>query len=110
MDRVSSGTWVIHVDSFVRLLEIPLNVDDDDAYTTTGVDSHEAMLIEVSSQKTYNKTTYIFDSQVIKNDSLRQWEKNRRHEAERSILTAARLISPAIAPSFSLGYTWLVIM
>jgi intraflagellar transport protein 88 len=45
---------------------------------------------------------------VTKNDSLRQWEKRRRQEAERTILTAARIISPAIAATFSDGYTWCV--
>lgn len=44
--------------------------------------------------------------EVIKNDSLRQWEKSRRQEAERIILTAAKLIAPAIASSFTDGYAW----
>lgn len=46
-------------------------------------------------------------NEVTKNDTLRQWEKQRRSEAERTILTAARIISPVIGND-SDGYTWCV--
>ena len=41
--------------------------------------------------------------EVIKTDSLRKLERGMRQEAERSILTAAKLISPVIEDSFSAG-------
>uniref|UniRef100_A0A914YAF3 Uncharacterized protein n=1 Tax=Panagrolaimus superbus TaxID=310955 RepID=A0A914YAF3_9BILA len=41
-------------------------------------------------------------------DSLRQWERNRKQQAERTILTAAKIISPRIASTFSDGYAWCV--
>uniref|UniRef100_A0A914XBJ9 Intraflagellar transport 88 n=1 Tax=Plectus sambesii TaxID=2011161 RepID=A0A914XBJ9_9BILA len=78
-------------DGFQRLLDIQLDVDDDDKYISHNNDRTETLLLE-----------------VIKNDSLRQWEKQRRQEAERTILTAARLVSPAIASTFSEGYAWCV--
>ncbi len=46
--------------------------------------------------------------EVVKNDALRQWEKARKHDAERTILTAAKIISPMIASTFSGGYSWCV--
>lgn len=39
-------------------------------------------------------------------DSLRTLLRQRRHNADRTILTAAKIISPAIADSFSQGYKW----
>jgi hypothetical protein len=41
--------------------------------------------------------------EVIRTDSLRKLERGVRQEAERSILTAAKLISPVIEDSFSAG-------
>ncbi|CAG2067727.1 unnamed protein product, partial [Timema podura] len=46
--------------------------------------------------------------EVIKNDSLHKLERQIKQEAERSILTAAKLISPVIEDSFSTGYNWCV--
>ncbi|CAG2174685.1 unnamed protein product, partial [Oppiella nova] len=46
--------------------------------------------------------------EVIKNDDLRQWEKQRRHDSEWSILTAAKLVAPVIGDTFSQGYEWCV--
>ncbi|KAK7867313.1 hypothetical protein R5R35_002130 [Gryllus longicercus] len=66
--------------SFQMLLEVPLNDDP-----------RSNLLLE-----------------VIKNDSLCKIERQMREEAERSILTAAKLISPVIEDSFSSGYDWCV--
>jgi hypothetical protein len=41
--------------------------------------------------------------EVIKTDSLRKLERGVRREAERSILTAAKLISPVVEDSYSAG-------
>jgi intraflagellar transport protein 88 len=41
--------------------------------------------------------------EVIKADSLWKLERGIRQEAERSILTAAKLISPVIEDTFSAG-------
>ena len=46
---------------------------------------------------------------MIKNDSLRQYERQKRIEAERCIKSAAKLISPVIDVSFALGYDWYAI-
>lgn len=43
--------------------------------------------------------------EAIKTDSLRKLEQSMRQEAERSILTAAKLISPVIEHSFTAGIT-----
>lgn len=36
-------------------------------------------------------------SQVLGSDALRQWQRQKRREAERAILMTAKIISPAIA-------------
>lgn len=41
--------------------------------------------------------------EVIKNDKLRQWEKEQQEEAERSILIAAKLMSPIIEETYAAG-------
>lgn len=62
---------------FQQLLEVPMEHDDDDKYTSVSDDPLSNLILE-----------------VIKNDSLRKIERTRRHEAEHCILTAAKLISP----------------
>nr|CAD7458130.1 unnamed protein product [Timema tahoe] len=76
---------------FQMLLEVPLNIDDEDKYLTTSDDPTANLIME-----------------VIKNDSLHKLERQIKQEAERSILTAAKLISPVIEDSFSTGYNWCV--
>jgi intraflagellar transport protein 88 len=44
--------------------------------------------------------------EVLKNDKLRKFEKERKLYAERCVLSAARLIAPAIEASLSEGYHW----
>ena len=46
--------------------------------------------------------------EVIRNDSLRSLEKQFKREAERSILTAAKLIAPVVEDSFTAGNLYLV--
>ncbi|XP_069680565.1 intraflagellar transport protein 88 homolog [Periplaneta americana] len=77
--------------AFQLLLECPLNIEDDEKYNATTDDPASNLILE-----------------VIKNDSLRKLERGMRQEAERSILTAAKLISPVIEDSFSAGYNWCV--
>jgi intraflagellar transport protein 88 len=48
------------------------------------------------------------DNEHASHDALRQWMRARRHHAERTILTGAKLISPCIAASFAAGYAWCV--
>ncbi|KAK8721074.1 hypothetical protein OTU49_012940 [Cherax quadricarinatus] len=76
---------------FLRLLECQLDIDDDEKYTTTTEDTQANLILE-----------------VIRNDPLRKMERQMKQEAERSILTAAKLISPAIENNFSDGYNWCV--
>ncbi|XP_063223516.1 intraflagellar transport protein 88 homolog isoform X2 [Bacillus rossius redtenbacheri] len=76
---------------FQLLLEVPLNIDDEEKYTATSDDPAANLVLE-----------------AIKNDSLRQMERQMKQEAERSILTAAKLISPVIEDTFTAGYNWCV--
>uniref|UniRef100_A0A8C6VQX3 Intraflagellar transport protein 88 homolog n=1 Tax=Naja naja TaxID=35670 RepID=A0A8C6VQX3_NAJNA len=79
--------------AFQKLLAVPLEIDDDDKYISQGDDPHTNLLIE-----------------AIKNDSLRQMERERKATAEKYIMTAAKLIAPAIETSFAVGYDWCVEM
>ncbi|XP_076068805.1 intraflagellar transport protein 88-like protein nompB isoform X2 [Oratosquilla oratoria] len=76
---------------FLKLLECQLDIDDDEKYTASSDDTHANLILE-----------------VIRNDSLRKMERQMKEEAERSILTAAKLISPVIETTFSAGYNWCV--
>ncbi|KHN84582.1 Intraflagellar transport protein 88 -like protein [Toxocara canis] len=74
-------------DAFQRLVDIPLLFDDEPKY----MEQQDFLL-----------------AQVISNDSLKQWERQRRQTAERTILTAAKIISSAIAATYAEGYAWCV--
>ncbi|KAB7504104.1 Intraflagellar transport protein 88-like protein [Armadillidium nasatum] len=74
---------------FLKLLDCHLDIDDDEKYSASS-DDHQGNLI----------------LEVIRNDSLRKFERQLRLDAERSILTAAKLISPVIEETFALGYNW----
>lgn len=76
---------------FLRLLECQLDIDDDEKYTAASDDTQANLILE-----------------VIRNDPLRKMERQMKQEAERSILTAAKLISPVIESTFSAGYNWCV--
>ncbi|CAG0895541.1 unnamed protein product [Cyprideis torosa] len=77
---------------FQRLLEIPLDFEEDEKYNPSASDDHQSRLI----------------LEVIKNDSLRKIERQRRQQAEKCIMSAAKLISPVIEDSFTEGYSWCV--
>ncbi|KAK6042390.1 hypothetical protein COOONC_20105, partial [Cooperia oncophora] len=74
-------------DGFQKLLDVPL--DDDEENKPNDKDD-------------------VLMSQVLNNDSLRQFARRQRADAERAILTAAKTISPAIASDFASGYEWCV--
>lgn len=80
-------------DGFAKLLTVDLKVDDEDKYLAHGDDKQYNLVLE-----------------VIKNDNLRQIERERKYEAERCIKYAAKIISPAIETSFSDGYDWCIEM
>jgi intraflagellar transport protein 88 len=44
--------------------------------------------------------------EVLKNDKLHKLEKERKLYAERCVLSAARLIAPAIESTLAEGYHW----
>lgn len=44
--------------------------------------------------------------EAIKNDRLRDIERERKATAEKTILTGAKLIAPVIESSFALGFDW----
>ncbi|XP_076804063.1 intraflagellar transport protein 88 homolog [Clavelina lepadiformis] len=77
--------------SFVKLLSVNLGIDDEDKYTISSDNPQESVYLD-----------------AIRNDSLRQLERKRKLIAERCILTAAKVISPAIENSFSEGFDWCV--
>uniref|UniRef100_A0A8C3RKX7 Intraflagellar transport protein 88 homolog n=1 Tax=Chelydra serpentina TaxID=8475 RepID=A0A8C3RKX7_CHESE len=77
--------------AFQKLITVPLEIDYDDKYISPNDDPHTNLLIE-----------------AIKNDQLRQMERERKGMAEKYIMTAAKLIAPAIETSFAIGYDWCV--
>ncbi|XP_015498103.1 intraflagellar transport protein 88 homolog isoform X2 [Parus major] len=77
--------------AFKNLIEVPLEVDYEDKYISLNDDLHMNLLIE-----------------AMKNDSLSQIERERKSLAEEYIMTAAKLIAPAIETSFAVGYDWCV--
>ncbi|XP_046992118.1 intraflagellar transport protein 88 homolog isoform X2 [Schistocerca americana] len=76
--------------SFQSMLEVPLNIDEE-KYSALKDDPGSTLILE-----------------VIKNDSLHKIEQKMKNDAERSILTAAKLIAPVIEDTFSAGYSWCV--
>ncbi|CAM5075837.1 unnamed protein product [Eretmochelys imbricata] len=77
--------------AFQKLITVPLEIDYDDKYVSPNDDPHTNLLIE-----------------AIKNDQLRQMERERKGMAEKYIMTAAKLIAPVIETSFAIGYDWCV--
>uniref|UniRef100_UPI00358E98C6 intraflagellar transport protein 88 homolog isoform X2 n=1 Tax=Myxine glutinosa TaxID=7769 RepID=UPI00358E98C6 len=78
--------------TFQRLVSIPLEIDEE----------------KYSAQSDDSQLNLVMDA--IKNDRMRQRERARRAMAERFIVTAARLIAPAIGSSLADGYDWCVEM
>lgn len=77
--------------TFQKLLTISLGFDDEDKYTLTGDDPQQALILE-----------------VIRNDKLRQIERQKKSQADKCIMSAAKLISPAIENSFAAGFDWCI--
>ena len=46
--------------------------------------------------------------EAIKNDALKKMEKEKVATAERTILTAAKLIAPVIEATFAVGFDWCI--
>ncbi|WKX92854.1 hypothetical protein Q1695_010691 [Nippostrongylus brasiliensis] len=74
-------------DGFQKLLDVPLDDEED--------------------SKPNDKDDVLM-TQMLNNDSLRQFTRQQRADAERAIFTAAKTISPAIASDFTSGYEWCV--
>lgn len=75
--------------SFQKLVEIPFDgLDSDDDKHAASVDGPLR--------------------EAIENDALHQVESRRRHEAEWSILMAAKLISPVIENNLNAAFAWCV--
>ncbi|KAI1286930.1 Intraflagellar transport protein 88 -like protein [Halotydeus destructor] len=51
---------------------------------------------------------YAMVAEVTRSDQLAKIDRNRKHERDWCILTAAKLISPVIGDTFSQGYEWCV--
>ncbi|XP_041114746.1 intraflagellar transport protein 88 homolog isoform X5 [Polyodon spathula] len=79
--------------AFQKLICVPLGIDEDDKYIPPNDDPQTNLVIE-----------------AIKNDQLRQMERERKALAEKYIMTSAKLIAPAIETSFAAGFDWCVEM
>ncbi|XP_070770588.1 intraflagellar transport protein 88 homolog isoform X7 [Enoplosus armatus] len=79
--------------AFQKLISVPLGIDDEDKYIPSNDDTSSNMVIE-----------------AIKNDKLHQMERDLKVLAEKFIMTAAKLIAPAIETSFATGFDWCVDM
>ncbi|XP_071337682.1 intraflagellar transport protein 88 homolog isoform X2 [Trachinotus anak] len=79
--------------AFQKLISVPLGIDDEDKYIPSNDDTSSNMVIE-----------------AIKNDKLHQMERDLKVLAEKYIMTAAKLIAPAIETSFATGFDWCVDM
>ncbi|KAE8299755.1 Intraflagellar transport protein 88-like protein [Larimichthys crocea] len=79
--------------AFQKLISVPLGIDDEDKYIPSNDDTTSNMVIE-----------------AIKNDKLHQMERDLKVLAEKYIMTAAKLIAPAIENSFATGFDWCVDM
>ncbi|XP_014598045.1 PREDICTED: intraflagellar transport protein 88 homolog isoform X3 [Polistes canadensis] len=77
--------------SFLELLEVQLNIDQEDKYSTSTDDIDSNILHE-----------------VLKNDDLSKFEKKLKVEGEKTILCAAKLIAPVIEDIVSAGFAWCV--
>ncbi|XP_054887378.1 intraflagellar transport protein 88 homolog isoform X5 [Poeciliopsis prolifica] len=79
--------------AFQKLISVPLGIDDEDKYIPASDEPSANMVIE-----------------AIKNDKLHQMERDLKILAEKYIMTAAKLIAPAIETSFASGFDWCVEM
>ncbi|XP_070567544.1 intraflagellar transport protein 88 homolog isoform X4 [Ptychodera flava] len=77
--------------SFQQLLQVDLHIDDEDKYLPHPDDQHANLVLE-----------------AIKNDTLRVKEKETKSNMERYVMAGAKIIAPAIEPSFAAGYDWCV--
>ncbi|XP_016915277.1 intraflagellar transport protein 88 homolog [Apis cerana] len=77
--------------SFLELLEVQLNIDQEDRYNISTDDVAFNILNE-----------------ILKNDDLSKLEKELKSEAERTILCAAKLIAPVIEDTLTAGFAWCV--
>jgi len=79
--------------TFQKLLNVNLDIDDEDKYQA-----------DISSDKP-QESLYL---DAIRNDMLRQMERKRQQIAEYCVLTAAKVIAPAIENSFAKGFDWCI--
>ncbi|KAK9537217.1 hypothetical protein VZT92_004852 [Zoarces viviparus] len=79
--------------AFQKLISAPLGIDDEDKYIPSNDDADSGLVIE-----------------AIKNDKLHTMERDLKVLTEKCIMTAAKLIAPAIETSFATGFDWCVDM
>ncbi|XP_043251743.1 intraflagellar transport protein 88 homolog isoform X2 [Colletes gigas] len=77
--------------AFLELLEVQLNIDQEDRYNISTDDVVSNILNE-----------------TLKNDDLSKLEKELKLEAEKTILSAAKLIAPSIEDTLTAGFAWCV--
>uniref|UniRef100_A0A674MDW3 Intraflagellar transport 88 homolog n=1 Tax=Takifugu rubripes TaxID=31033 RepID=A0A674MDW3_TAKRU len=75
---------------FQKLISVPLSFDED-KYIPSNDDDSTDMFTE-----------------AIQNDKLHQMERNLKQRSEKYIMTAAKLIAPAIETTFAAGFDWSV--
>lgn len=72
---------------FMELLKIPVKLPDDDDYQSHPTDKQANLVLEVT-----------------RDDNLRRYERKKRRVIEHCIVTAVKLIAPAIEADFATGY------
>lgn len=72
---------------FAELLKIQLRIPDDDDYQADPSDKQANLVLEVT-----------------RDDKLRRYERKKRRFIEHCIVTAVKLIAPAIESDFASGY------
>ena len=77
--------------SFQNLLTMIYGSEDDMSFYSSFDDTQDGLVKE-----------------AIKDDELRKMEKDKKKTAENNIITAAKLIAPAIEKDFAAGFDWCV--
>lgn len=75
--------------TFQKLVQVDMAYDEEKYNAGSADDHHHEMILE-----------------VIRDDRLRRWEKEKRAFAEKSIMISAKLIAPVIENTFDEGFDW----
>ncbi|CAF0918215.1 unnamed protein product [Brachionus calyciflorus] len=76
---------------FLELLKIPMKIPDDDDYQAHPTDQQANLVLEVT-----------------RDDKLRRYERKKKRQIDHCIVTAVKLIAPAIESDFATGYEFCI--